>query len=724
MTEKYYAHSLEGKPKSEWQSLDEHLNNVAEKARSFAKVFGAGDWAYLAGALHDEGKGSLEFQAYLRNANAIEDEFKKYFVGPVDHSSSGAQRSYTANSQGGKLLAYLVAGHHSGLLNWGQTGAHGLKYRLGKKVPSVTCHFEKKLNIPKQLPLSSLNPNRFGFQLQFFLRMIFSCLVDADFLDTERFLQPQKANNRIAHHPLQSLLDHFWENFNALRENVDKSPVNLIREQILADCLAKADSAPGLFSLTVPTGGGKTLSSMAFALKHASKYKKRRIIYVIPFTSIIEQNAAVFRTMLGPEVVLEHHTNFVPDESDWQTKLATENWNAPVVVTTNVQFFDSFFANKTSKCRKLHNIVDSVVVFDEVQAIPVEKLAPCLEVLRELTLNYGVTIVLCTATQPAFEQSSEFEMGLRNVREVISDVPALFRSLKRTQEMFIGDCDNSSMAERLCREKQVLCVVSTRQHAVDLFDLVKESGDAFHLSALMYPVHRSRKLKEIKDRLNNDLLPCRVVSTQVIEAGVDIDFPVVFRSLAGIDSIAQAAGRCNREGRKKKGQVFIYRPENEPPPGYFRQTAQCAEKLLDQFEGELIEPRCVREYFLNYYWLNQQRMDADGIGELCRAGERGDIQFEDIGAFRMIENANQPIIIAVKEEAAELVRQLEFADYTSRILRKLQQYSVQIYPFQFETLKDWLENPCPGVFVLRSPEIYSEDTGLCCHPPEGQAYFV
>ncbi|MGB5684175.1 MAG: CRISPR-associated helicase/endonuclease Cas3, partial [Candidatus Electrothrix sp.] len=421
--------------------------------------------------------------------------------------------------------------------------------------------------------------------------------------------------------------------------------------------------------------------------------------------------------------------NFIPDATDWKSKLAAENWDAPVVVTTNVQFFDSFFANKTSKCRKLHNIAGSVVIFDEVQAIPVEKLQPCIEVLRELTRNYGVSAVLCTATQPAISKSAHFNNGLDlEQAEIIQDVPFLFNQLQRTRQTWLGPSTQEEIADRLRQEEQGLCIVSTRDQALTLFEEIKDLEGSFHLSALMYPRHRTEIFKEIRTRLSpKNPQPCRVVSTQLIEAGVDVDFPVVFRSLAGMDSIAQAAGRCNREGRREMGEVFIYKPEKIPPAGYFRQTSQCAERLFTRFAGKLIEPECITAYFHEYFWLNQEQMDKDDILDACQAGQQnGEFAFAEIAKFRMIENANQAIIIALEDEALELVNQLKYVEFPGPILRRLQQYSVQVYPNQFNELEGWLEKPCPelDVYVLENGELYSKKTGLECQPPEGQGFIL
>jgi CRISPR-associated endonuclease/helicase Cas3 len=505
--------------------------------------------------------------------------------------------------------------------------------------------------------------------------MLFSCLVDADFLDTEASLDKMKSGWRSSYPKIDELHGKFCSNFKTLRDEADQTTkVNQKREQVLENCLQAAELDPGLFSLTVPTGGGKTLASLAFALNHAKKHGKRRVVFVIPFTSIIEQNAKVFRDMLGDDAVLEHHCNFLPDDSDWKTRLASENWAAPVVVTTNVQFFNSFYSNKPAKCRKLHNVENSIIIFDEVQAIPVEKLQPCLEVIKELSLNYDVTSVLCTATQPAIEFSEKFKSGLKDVREIIHDVPSLFSALKRTEEIFVGKLNVQEVADRLLAHEQVLCIVNTRQQALDIFNALPESDSNIHLSALMHPAHRTEKLDKIRNRLlPTNKKPCRVVSTQLIEAGVDVDFPCVYRAVAGIDNIAQAAGRCNRNGFSKTPcKVSVFEFPEESGCSFFRHAAQSAAKLFVPFAGRLTTPECVREYFEDFFWKNEERMDEDGIIEdLCRPAQSGNVQFKDIAQFQMIKSANIPVVVALKENAVELIRALEFAEHKGGILRKL-----------------------------------------------------
>ena len=725
MTKKYFAHSLENEPLEKWQLLEKHLQNVAIKAAGFASSFGGDTWAMLAGENHDLGKGTKAWQAYLRRVNEIDDEFAEFYAGHPNHAAEGAKWLFNHSKQAGKILAYCIAGHHGGMPNWEDTGKSALRAKL--ETPHADISFPVSTpTIPVDLPFQ-IEQDRFGFQVQFFTRMIYSCLVDADFLDTEHFLDQQRSSWRGNNQDINALHGHFWKNFNKLRAGADTTlNVNRQREQVLTDCLAAADQKSGIYTLTVPTGGGKTLASLAFALNHAIEQDKRRVIYVIPFTSIIEQNAQVFREMLGDGAVLEHHCNFIVDDNDWKNKLAAENWDAPIIVTTNVQFFDSFFANRSARCRKLHNVANSVVIFDEVQAIPVEKLRPCLEVIRELSGNYDVTTVLCTATQPVISFSEQFQIGLKIENEIIGDVPALFSNLRRTTENYIGTLNEKEVASRLMQHKQVLCIVNTRQQALDIFNNLPESDENVHLSALMYPAHRTEKLKEIRRRLKPETnLPCRVVSTQLIEAGVDVDFPAVFRAVAGIDSIAQAAGRCNRNGRSQiPCEVSIFALPESSECLFFRQQAQSAEKLFERFPGRLTEPECVEAYFEDYFWKNTQRMDQDGIIEnYCMTAAMGDIQFKEIAKFRMINSATIPIIIALDDASVNLARSLAFAEHKGGILRKLQKYTVQIYPYQLAEIESWLENPLPDIRVLYSGELYSKNTGLQCSQPQGEAFF-
>ena len=510
-------------------------------------------------------------------------------------------------------------------------------------------------------------------------------------------------------------------------ESEGQQRVNAERANILASARAKAALPPGLFSLTVPTGGGKTLASLTFALDHAVKHDLDRVIYVIPFTSIIEQTARVFRDALGPELaghVIEHHSAFREeealramelrhgtsgDESSLQAgermRMATENWDAPIVVTTSVQFFESLFSNRPSQCRKLHNIARSVVILDEAQTLPLTLLRPCVAMLDELTRNYRASIVLCTATQPALEAvrpggANGLDGGLTNVREIVDDPKRLYETMGRaTVRKPCAAITDEQLVEQLRRHEQVLCIVGTRAHARDLY-LALQPHDpvhTFHLSALMCPAHRSRKLAEIKAALANG--PCRVVATTVVEAGVDIDFPHVFRAMAGLDSIAQAAGRCNREGKREPEQsiVQLFEIEGRNSIRELRANEAAARSVLRGQHGhDPLSLAAIESYFDELYWHKMQGRGVDGLdkpGILALLNERAReatplLPFEDVAnAFRMIDSVMEPVIIPFDDEARTLIAALPTTDDIRGVARKLQPYIVNVPKDVFAKLK-------------------------------------
>lgn len=712
----FYAHSLPGRPESEWQWLHQHLENCAQRAAKFSSVFQASDWGYMAGLWHDMGKYSLEFQRRIRAVGGENAHVEA--VGKVDHSTAGAQHAAHCLGHAGKALAYAIAGHHGGLPD-GISVDSCLRSRLEKVVPDYSnCPRDLMSLRSLTLPIAPAR-DRAGVQFSLFIRMLYSCLVDADFLDTESFLDGARHQHREGYAPLAELAPLFFTRLEELRSKASASEVNRQRELILQQCLRAAEWEPGLFSLTVPTGGGKTLSSMAFALRHALKHGLKRIIYVIPFTSIIEQNAAVFRAMLGEDAVLEHHSNFEPGAEDHRSRLAAENWDAPVVVTTNVQFFESLFANRSSRCRKLHNIAESVVILDEIQTLPAPYLLPCLEVLTELTTAYKVSAVLCSATQPAVTHRTDFPRGLRDVREIMETPQVLADALQRTTVTILPQTGDAELTERCAGLSQVLCIVNTRRHAKTLYSAMKPLGNAYHLSALMCPVHRSQVLDEIRTRLKEGL-PVRVVSTQLIEAGVDIDFPIVFRAMAGIDSIAQAAGRCNREGRLETGHVYAFTPEHSVPCGYFRQTSQAAESVIRRHDDPL-SLAAIEDYFKEYYWTKGDGLDEKGILASLQEGRSGgDFPFRTVAErFHFIEEATQPVIIPFDEDARALIRTLDYWEHPTSVARKLQRYSVSIYPYEWSRL---LSNGSievkAGMFaVLIDETLYTQDVGLTTDDP-------
>ena len=591
-------------------ALVDHLKGVSLLAEQSAKPFGSSDWARLAGLWHDLGKYSHTFQHYIKSTSGYDPEAHIEGVpGRVDHSTAGAIHAVNSFGVPGRILAYLIAGHHAGLPDWDTAdgGGAALLERLRKQ-----DLLERALegDVPYEIlnqskPITTPVGGREGFAL--WVRMLFSCLVDADFLDTEQFMEQEKADARGQFPDMASLLKTFERFIETKTREAESTPVNAIRAEVLRQCRAKATEGPGIFSLTVPTGGGKTLSSLAFALEHAIQHDNRRVIYVIPYTSIIEQTANVFREVfqeLG-ELVVEHHSNLDPERETAKARLAAENWDAPIIVTTNVQFFESLFAARPSRCRKLHNIANSVVILDEAQLLPPEFLQPILDVMNLLAKYYGVTFVLSTATQPALGTLQTFGReirGLESVREIMTDPAALHAGLKRVEielpANFQARQTWEDVAQELTDHDSVLCIVSTRSDCRELHRLMPQ--ETIHLSALMCGEHRSQVIADIKRRLK-DGKPVRVISTQLVEAGVDVDFPVVYRALAGLDSIAQAAGRCNREGRLANGRMVVFVPPKSAPRGHLRCAEQTAVSLLTGYEGDCLDPHLFQTYFEHFY---------------------------------------------------------------------------------------------------------------------------
>lgn len=698
--------------------LHEHLLGTARRSSEFAGQFGAAGWGRLAGLWHDLGKFSPDFQKKIRGENLR-----------VDHSTSGAIYAIEKFNTIGRILAYIIAGHHAGLPDW-QTeysGISGLAQRLAKDYLLKDALDESPPSdiIDQHRPSEKPNP---GTDAALWIRMLFSCVVDADFLDTEAFFDPDKSRKRQNDQELFCLLPLFNAYMENKKSNALKSPVNGYRDEILRQCIDKSGHAPSIFTLAVPTGGGKTLSSMAFALNHAVKYSKRRIIYVIPYTSIIEQTADQFREIFG-DVVIEHHSNMDFDDSNEEARkarLACENWDAPLVVTTSVQFFESLFASRTSRCRKLHNIVNSVVVLDEAQLLPPDFLNPIIEVLKELHKNYGVTILLSTATQPALSPHRSFDFnfpGLPETVEIMKDPSSLQKAFKRAKVNIPQEIDTptswEAISEELKRYESVLCIVNRRDDCRALYMLMPEG--TIHLSALMCGAHRSEVIAKIKERLK-DGIPTRVISTQLVEAGVDIDFPVVYRAMAGLDSIAQAAGRCNREGKLKEGYLFVFVPPSKTPPGHLRQAAEIGKRLLfkgqeDPFSRELFE-----QFFKELFWLKGDNLDKHGVLKDLAADSGFRFSFRAAASkFKIIDESLQAPVLVRYGEGEKLVRQLIKNGPERRLMRKLQRYAVNVPRYLLEKLIKSGEieelfrgqEARQGIFVQSTISRYDQTIGLC-----------
>ncbi|QQR70095.1 MAG: CRISPR-associated helicase Cas3' [Alphaproteobacteria bacterium] len=693
----FYAHSLVDQPdKSQWHTLQDHLQATGALAAEFAREFGAENAGMMAGLWHDLGKYTSKFQGRLSGSQER-----------VDHSTAGAReiRNRTKGQSDlviAELLSYAIAGHHAGLADPDE-----LRRRLKSDAEILDEAWQHEIKnevgpLWVGLPHLSKDKTCAAFQLAFLGRMIFSCLVDADFKDTERFhaTHAQKTIDR-AWPDLRQCADELICRFDAHMSKLQErpGPINNLRQDILKHVRAKAMMDPGLFTLTVPTGGGKTLASLGFALDHAKAHNLRRIIYAIPFTSIIDQSATIFRDVLGEGHVLEHHASIEEDRfADYEQRdklrLAMEDWAAPVIATTNVQLFESLFANRPSRCRKLHNLAHSVLILDEVQTLPLRYLRPCLAALDELAKNYKVSVVLCTATQPAFDKRTFKHGGLDlEGRELAPDPDGLFSQLKRVTITREGEWSDAHLIAALRDHQQGLVIVNTRKHALRLHRMATEAGldGVVHLTTRQCARDRRAILQRVKDTLKADA-PCRLIATSLIEAGVDIDFPCVWRAEAGLDQIAQAAGRCNREGKHSHEEsiVTVFKSAEHKPPPEIAQLAADFAAIADKHNYWLSRD-AINDYFSEVFWRKGAgQLDQKKILEQFSISEgRPSCAYRTVAeAFQMIESGLRPIIIPGDPAVADILGRLNSSDASAgKAARELQTFIVQVPPRDFENLQ-------------------------------------
>ncbi len=687
----YYAHSCN--QLGQRHGLVEHLVAVAERGKEFAGKFEAGDLAYWVGLWHDAGKFHQAFQDYL---TACEAAPRRKHRGP-DHKRAGAALS----AKHLPPLALTVQGHHGGLLARQQFKAWLSEPAYQQAIQEAIANAQASLSgkLHPAIPLGWPDWARDAGPAEMLTRFIFSALVDADGLDTERHFQPDLASARGGSPGLAELWDRLMADQTERFGNADDSPVNRVRRQVFEDCVAAAVQAPGFFRLTVPTGGGKTRSGLAFAIRHVLHHELDRIIFAIPYTSIIDQTAQVYREIFRDDrAVLEHHSAVAWHEADdeapvaaaqaWR-RLSAENWDAPVVVTTNVQFFESLLGQRVGKCRKLHNIARSVIVLDEAQTLPPHLIEPTLDVLRDLVAHYRVSVVLCTATQPALDQAPGFN-GLPDVREICRGPERHFTALQRVAYQWPGRTEGWSWGQvadelRKVPSAQALAVVNTKANALALLDALGDA-EALHLSTLLCGAHRGVVLAEVKRRLAAGE-PCLLVSTQVVEAGVDLDFPAVFRALGPLDRIVQAAGRCNREGRlPEKGNVVVFRPEEGGvPPGAYRLGTDTTTVLLNEVTDlDLHDPAVFVEYFHRYY--RGVDLDKNQVQTHRRSFDYPEVARR----YRFIEDDGVPVVVKYDvpafAEPERLLRALRDNPERGRaILRQLQPFIVEVRPRQLES---------------------------------------
>ena len=838
----YLAH----KQNEREQCVQEHLLGVAELTKQFATKVGLAHAGELIGLLHDLGKYSQSFQDYLRSAleeiDPDADEYKdpKHFKGKIDHSTAGAQliwntltENYPSDPKAlliAQLLALCVVSHHSGLIDCLEEKDSGeikdkFSQRINKsekdahlqevltKVDSVIL--DKALNLLADNDLVSnvseliknirknfkslqkqkniTNDSICHFKQGLLLRFLFSCLIDADRIDTADFENPQAAKKRLRgrYRAFPILIERLETNLTGFSAD---NAVNKHRKQISDTCLERALDDQGIFTLSVPTGGGKTLASLRFALHHVEKHKLERIIYIIPFTSIIDQNAETTREILEPKgsgdegnIVLEHHSNLTSELQTWKTKILSENWDAPVVYTTMVQFLETLFGAGTRGARRMHQLANAVLIFDEIQTLPINCVHLFNNVINFLVEHCHSTVVLCTATQPLLDKvdPSKGSLILNKNHELISDVAQLYQDLRRVS--IINRCEPigwtySKIAHLAIEEMQelgsCLVIVNTKDAAKQVFQTCKhllidnKKVEIFHLSTSMCPAHRKAKLAKMKGLLKTELdedinqihssIIC--ISTQLIEAGVDVDFGAVIRSIAGLDSIAQAAGRCNRNGKRKKiGRVSIVNPNEEKTSSLIdiKKGISITERIFGEYRenplwfdsGDLIGVTAMREYFDYYFYRRKNEMTylidkprSDNLFNLLSSNSQATHSYErshekDLNihfkqsfmtaakAFKAIDTPTRGILVPYNERGQEIINALCAAyepDKQYALLKEAQQYTVNVFP---QDLKDLdavgalhFVQKDVDILYLKKSQYYSKSFGLSTNVVEEESY--
>lgn len=712
----------------EIQSNEAHQQGVARRAAQFAADFGMEDWGRVLGLLHDKGKEKLAFQQHIKKESGMDASIR--VEGDYRHAYVGALLAGQQYPSFASLLAYPILGHHAGLYDYFDYD----KAMEGKTIPKDVDATSLNISLSAAPSLKTIKP----FECNHIIRMLFSCLVDADRLDTEEFMKPEQALLRGGKKTLQELaplLDNYLIDMksNIREKHKENTTVNIVRNQVQEECQKKSICEPGFYSLTVPTGGGKTLSSLVWALNHAIHHDKKRIVIAIPYTSIIVQTAQILRSIFGADNVLEHHSNVsyesLCDKDDngedkmvQQMKLATENWDYPIIVTTNVQLFESIYSNKPTPCRKLHNLCNSVLILDEVQTLPTDYLQPIVNALKTYQRQFGLSVLFTTASQPVLAGKHQgtipritFE-GIDKITEIIPEEYGLHNKLRRVNLYF--DEHQSSydeIADRMVQYDRVLCIVNSRRAAKEIYDRLPDEDFKYHLSRLMCPIHIRETLAEIIEKLGNSDCSNKkiwVVSTQLIEAGIDIDFPVVLRQEIGLDSVLQAAGRCNREGRMvEKGGVYVF-SLNEEYPSCFMENSNNARKRLPK-DSDWFSPETMKAYFLKLYKGFTKTFDKVEVKKKLECPSL--YNFETIGReFKLINDKTKSIIVNYGN-AENLVNQVMQEGATYELMKALGQYTVNISKNNFNQLEGAFEKGeriPEGLFFIRNKRQYNNQTGV------------
>jgi CRISPR-associated endonuclease/helicase Cas3 len=723
----YIAHTRETDDAE--QLLIDHLLETAKRAKDYAAPWGGSEFAELCGLAHDIGKYSNAFQTRIRGG-----------VNRVDHATAGGQFLYNeyGKSTLGILMAYCVMGHHGGIPNGGSNvQANGddstLFSRLKRNIADYSAYREE-LALPRLERFSNSNQWADGFDAAFFVRMAFSALVDADWLDTEKFCKLESAQRGgFASIPeLEERLKPHINNF--LYSTVKKNNLNQKRNQLLNDCISAAELPPGLFSLTAPTGSGKTFASLAFALRHAVRHGKRRVIYIVPYNTIIDQCVTEFEKRLGIESVLSHVSDVDYDDEDGVSpnkRHSVENWDYPIIVTSSVQFFESLFANKPAKCRKLHNIAQSVLIFDEAQTIPIPYILPCVRAIKTLVMQYGCSAVLATATQSALDKIfMELPPGKPlPMTEISENPPAMYNALRRTRIVDTNEpIDDDDLTSRIIESERVLCIVNTRRHAQKLFkQLHKTAPDgAYHLSTTMTTLHRKETIKEIRQRLKDKLI-CRVIGTSMVEAGVDLDFDRVYREQAGLESVVQAAGRCNREGKRSINEsiVEVFVSLDDKPPSMLKPNIDAYGQISRRY-NDIADLDAIRGFFEQlFYNIGDRDLDAKEILQMLNDGAIArSFPFSEVAkAFKLIDDEAQQTIY-ILSNVPDLEARLYSGERSREIFRELRPYAVSLFESDVKELDAlgaimYPDKSDPNVQILFE-QYYNEHVGVILSPDGGQ----
>lgn len=700
------------------QSNENHQQGVAEKAERYAAEFGMGEWGRVLGLLHDKGKEQHDFQTYIKKVSGLCSDLM--VCNHPNHAYVGALIAQKYYKPMLPFLAYPIMGHHTGLYDYDEYES----VLTEKKVPTDVdaSSLDIKLSAPKLKALPQ------PYECNHIIRMLFSCLVDADFLDTEQFMNEEQAKMRGGKKSLGELLPLLSSHLEKLKSAADDTLVNRIRNQVQQACIRMAGGEPGFYSLTVPTGGGKTLSSLVWAMRHALKHGKKRIVIAIPYTSIIVQTAQTLRKIFGAENVLEHHYNVSfeeladnKDETDelaLQMRLATENWDYPIVVTTNVQLFESMYSYKPSHCRKLHNLCNSVLILDEVQTLPTDYLQPIVNALKTYQRQFGMSVLFSTASQPVLEGEHHgcnpqvVLKGIEKITEIIPKDYALHDKLRRVQLHFDERRSTyDDIASRLAQYDRVLCVVNTRKDAAEIYNRLPKDDDAvtLHLSRMMCPIHVSETISKVKDALA-EKRKIRVVSTQLIEAGVDIDFPVVFRQETGLDSILQAAGRCNREGKLGISDTYVFMLDKPLPPGFMSRTNSARMDMMEMVDDKF-STEAMREYF-RFLYSKVNTFDKAGMSHMLEVSK--DMMFRTAGeAFHLIDDNTTSVSVNWRH-GMDFVERLKKNGLSYHLMKQLSGYSVNIRQYDLQLLQQAgaIEEVLEGIYAISNPAFYDENVGL------------